>query len=161
MGFETDGLIPETVHAAVADVHKDLVLLGRSTPTLWDAFVHAYTRSAMESPANPILTYKFNAGEVSSRILMFNHVHHRVFGLTIRCPYRCSEGYTLHTSLRPPGKIYKLSCNFCKRVSYVTRPEWVKPAQVRGWYYAAYPLQQPEWPTEGDLLPPPKAADTL
>lgn len=50
VGFEAVGIITENIASPVQQVYRDLIVLQRDQPTLWDAFVNAYVLGIVLPP---------------------------------------------------------------------------------------------------------------
>ncbi|KAI0681696.1 hypothetical protein C8T65DRAFT_704012 [Cerioporus squamosus] len=150
LGFDAYGLIGETVCLPVQEVYLELVIKQRARPSLWDAFVDAYSRTAKDTPTNAVFTFR-SGDSVESRVLMYNHVKKRAWGLLVKCPHRCTDEF-VEAEKRRQGGTYRLRCNHCHRRPYVAQPDWVKPTAVRDWFWAPFPLPDPEWPHTEDCV---------
>ncbi|RPD67587.1 hypothetical protein L226DRAFT_577136 [Lentinus tigrinus ALCF2SS1-7] len=92
MGFSAAGIIPEDVHTSVLAVYRELIIRQADQPTLWDVFLKAYTPVSVQSSTASIFTF-IEGDNVTSRMVMYNHLSSRTFGLTIRCPSRCDQQF--------------------------------------------------------------------
>ena len=155
VGFEAVGIITENIASPVQQVYRDLIVLQRDQPTLWDAFVNAYVRTAVEVRSAVIFTF-MDHNTVYTRILMHDTPRATAWGIPGRCVARCADSYDVHVEKkRSHGLWYKISCRTCDRHWYVGKPSWVHEIPNHSnWFWADYPLREPQWPTLADVLPP-------
>ena len=64
----SSGCVTGTFPSPIQELYRYLIILQRDQPTLWDAFVNAYVRTAIEVRSSVIFTFMDNV--VYSRILM-------------------------------------------------------------------------------------------
>ena len=125
VGFKAVGIITENIASPVQQVYCDLIVLQRDQLTLWDAFVNAYVRTAVEVRSAVIFTFMDN-NTVYTWILMHHTPQATAWGIPGHCVAHCTDSYNVHVEKTcSHGLWYKISCRTCDHHWYIGKPWWV------------------------------------